>query len=135
MTIGDWLSLSATCAAKDWRLYWADNRAVVVGFVVPVALGCAFAVVRPGDAAQHFCEAALLGVLFASAECRSLLLRERGRGVWSRLRAAPLPRPASWSGKALAATAIVCFQVAVAYGVGHLLFGVTASAFFTAVIR
>jgi ABC-2 type transport system permease protein len=135
MTTVGWLNLSLTCAAKDWRLYWADRRAVVVGFVVPVALGCVVSIVRPGDAPRHFCEAALLGLLFASVECRSLLLRERGRAVWARLRAAPVPRPAVWSGKVLAAAIVFGLQVAVALGAGHVLFGVTASAFFTSAIR
>jgi ABC-2 type transport system permease protein len=126
-----WLHLAATCSAKDWRLFWADRRAVVIGFVVPVVLGCGFAVARPADAPRRFCEAALLGLLFGGVECGSLLLRERTCGVWLRMRAAPVPPAAAWSGKALVAAVVVCFQAIVALGAGHVLFGVTALAFVT----
>ncbi|MBA4188875.1 MAG: hypothetical protein C0467_12835 [Planctomycetaceae bacterium] len=38
-------TLMLTLAAKDWRLFWADRRAAVMCFVVPVLLASAFGMV------------------------------------------------------------------------------------------
>ena len=35
----------STLAAKDWRLFWADRRAAVLCFVVPVVLASAFGLI------------------------------------------------------------------------------------------
>jgi hypothetical protein len=134
MTAVGWLNLAVTCAAKDWRLFWADRRAVVIGFVVPVVVGCGFAIARPADAPSRYGEAALLGLLVGGVECGAVMLRERTCGGWSRMRAAPVPPAAAWSGKVLAAAVVVGFQVIVALGVGHALFGVTPSGFFTSTL-
>ncbi len=38
-------SLVLTLAAKDWRLFWADRRAAVLCFVVPIVLASAFGLI------------------------------------------------------------------------------------------
>src|SRR5262245_34935901 len=44
-------SLILTLAAKDWRLFWADRRAALLCFAVPVVLASAFGLIfaRPAD--------------------------------------------------------------------------------------
>src|SRR5215218_6412881 len=37
--------LILTLAAKDWRLFWADRRAALLCFVVPVILASAFGLI------------------------------------------------------------------------------------------
>jgi ABC-2 type transport system permease protein len=46
------LSLTLSLARKDWRLFWADRRAALLCFVVPVVLASAFGLIfhRPADA-------------------------------------------------------------------------------------
>ena len=39
------LRLIATLAAKDWHLFWADRRAALLGFAVPIVLASAFGVI------------------------------------------------------------------------------------------
>lgn len=45
------LTLIVTLARKDWRLFWADRRAAVLCFVVPIVLASAFGLIfaRPVD--------------------------------------------------------------------------------------
>jgi ABC-2 type transport system permease protein len=47
------LSLTLILAAKDWRLFWADRRAALLCFVVPVVLASAFGTIfhRPSPGA------------------------------------------------------------------------------------
>ncbi len=40
-----WFRLMLTLAAKDWRLFWADRRAAMLCFVVPVLLASAFGMI------------------------------------------------------------------------------------------
>jgi ABC-2 type transport system permease protein len=48
------LSLTLTLAGKDWRLFWADRRAALLCFVVPIVLASAFGLVfhRPASSAS-----------------------------------------------------------------------------------
>src|SRR5262245_4843991 len=39
------LQLTLALAAKDWRLFWADRRAALLCFVVPVVLASAFGLI------------------------------------------------------------------------------------------
>src|SRR5262245_24272847 len=38
-------SLVLALASKDWRLFWADRRAALLAFVVPVVLASAFGLI------------------------------------------------------------------------------------------
>jgi ABC-2 type transport system permease protein len=64
-------------------------------------------------------------LLFWGMESGLLLLRERRGGIWTRLRAAPVPLSAVLLGKALATAVIALLQVLVTFGFGSLVFGVT----------
>ncbi|MBP3959679.1 ABC transporter permease [Gemmata sp. G18] len=75
--------------------------------------------------AHSFCGMTLQYLLFWGMESGLLLLRERERSVWTRVRAAALPLSCVIAGKALATGFIALLQVLVTFGVGYLAFGVT----------
>lgn len=90
----------------------------------------AAAVTGPGHAgfnaySHSFSGMTLQYLLFWGMESGLLLLRERRRGVWTRLRAAPVPLGAVLLGKALATAAIALLQVFATFGFGYLVFDVT----------
>lgn len=66
-------------------------------------------------------------LLFWGMESGLLLLRERQRSMWSRLRAAPVPLRDVLLGKALATAVIAFLQVLVTFAFGYVVFGVTVS--------
>ena len=61
-------------------------------------------------------------------------MRERQRGVWLRVRAAPVPLSAILFGKALATAFIAMLQVLATFGFGWLVFGVTVRGSFAGFI-
>jgi ABC-2 type transport system permease protein len=63
-------------------------------------------------------------LLFWGMESGLLLLRERQRGSWARVRAAPVPLAAVLLGKALATAAIALLVVMATFGFGSLAFGI-----------
>jgi ABC-2 type transport system permease protein len=63
-------------------------------------------------------------LLFWGMESGLLLLRERQRSSWIRLRTAPVPLGAILLGKALATAAIALLVVLATFGFGSLAFGV-----------
>ncbi|MFO0796496.1 MAG: ABC transporter permease [Gemmataceae bacterium] len=80
------------------------------------------------DSYTHsFCGMTLQYLLFWGMESGLLFLRERRRGAWVRVRAAPVPLAAVLAGKALATAGIALLMVGVTFGVGRLAFGVTAA--------
>jgi ABC-2 type transport system permease protein len=66
-------------------------------------------------------------LLFWGMESGLLLLRDRQRSVWLRLRAAPVSLWNVLLGKALATTLLAFLQVLVTFGFGYFVFGVTVS--------
>lgn len=66
-------------------------------------------------------------LLFWGMECGLLLLRERQRGIWRRLRVAPAPLFTVLLGRALSTSMIALLQIATTFGFGYLFFGVTIS--------
>ena len=80
----------------------------------------------PFNSYSHsFCGMTLQYLLFWGMESGLLLLRERRRSVWTRVRAAAVPLSCVLAGKALATGFLALLQVAVTFGVGYLAFGVT----------
>ena len=41
----DAVRLIVTLAAKDWHLFWADRRAALLGFAVPIVLASGFGMI------------------------------------------------------------------------------------------
>jgi ABC-2 type transport system permease protein len=74
--------------------------------------------------AHSFCGMTLQYLLFWGMESGLLLLRERQRGVWTRVRAAAVPLSCVLAGKALATAAVALLQVCGTFAVGYLAFGV-----------
>lgn len=66
-------------------------------------------------------------LLFWGMESGLLLLRERNRGVWARVRAAPVPLWAVVVAKSLSTSAVALLMVLVTFGVGWVTFGVTVT--------
>ena len=77
------------------------------------------------DAYAHsFCGMTLQYLLFWGMESGLVFLLERQRGVWPRLRAAPVPLRAILLGKGLATAGIALLMVLVTFGFGWVVFGV-----------
>lgn len=74
--------------------------------------------------AHSFCGMTVQYLLFWGMESGLFLLRERQRGVWTRVRAAAVPLSCVIAGKALATALIALLQVFCTFGVGYLAFGV-----------
>jgi len=64
-------------------------------------------------------------LLFWGMESGLLLLRDRQRSLWLRMRAAPVPLSAILLGKALSTAGIAFLQILATFGFGYLAFGVT----------
>lgn len=78
------------------------------------------------DSYSHsFCGMTIQYLLFWGMESGLLLLRERRRGVWQRLRAGPVPFAAVLLGKVVATAGIALLQVVATFAFGYLAFGVT----------
>jgi ABC-2 type transport system permease protein len=76
---------------------------------------------------HSFCGMTLQYLLFWGMDSGLLLLRERRQGIWRRLRAAPITRTTLVAGKALATALVALAQIAVTFGVGRLVFGVSVN--------
>jgi len=74
--------------------------------------------------AHSFAGMAVQFILFAGIDAGVLLLLTRQRGIWQRLRSAPLRRGEFILARALATTLIVLFQISVIYLAAILLFHV-----------
>jgi len=80
------------------------------------------------DTYSHsFCGMTLQYLLFWGMDSGLLLLRERRQGIWRRLRTAPVALASLLAGKVLATAAIALLQIAVTFGFGWLVFGVTVT--------
>jgi len=64
-------------------------------------------------------------LLFWGMESGLLLLRDRQRSLWLRMRAAPIPLSAILMGKALSTASIAFLQILATFGFGYFVFGVT----------
>lgn len=74
---------------------------------------------------HSFCGMTLQYLLFWGMESGLMLLRERQRGVWKRLRVAPIPFCAILLGKAVATATIALLQVATTFAFGYFVFGIS----------
>jgi ABC-2 type transport system permease protein len=79
---------------------------------------------------HSFCGMTLQYLLFWGMESGLLLLRERQRGVWLRLRAAPVPLWAVLLGRAVTTAGIALLQVLGTFAFGYVAFGVTVAGSF-----
>jgi len=87
------------------------------------------------DALSHsFCGMALQYLLFWGMESGLLLLRERQRGLWQRLRATPTPLNALILGKVLATASIALVQLSIVFAFGHVVFGVQVTGSWAALV-
>lgn len=90
---------------------------------------------RGFNAYSHsFCGMTLQYLLFWGMESGLLLLRERQRSLWGRLRAAPVPLWAVLVGRAVSTAAVAMLQVLVTFAFGNVVFGVTVTGSWTAFV-
>lgn len=76
---------------------------------------------------HSFCGMTLQYLLFWGMESGLMFLRERQRGVWVRMRAAPASLGCILTAKATATAMIALLQVLVTFGFGRLVFGVAVT--------
>jgi ABC-2 type transport system permease protein len=117
---------------QEWR--WAEGvltEAMIARLAGPVPLEAPFrSVSRPVHGAEFnsyshsFSGMSLQYLLFWGMESGLLLLRERQRGVWRRVRASPVTFRAMLAGKALATAGIAFLQVLVTFAFGYFVFDV-----------
>jgi ABC-2 type transport system permease protein len=74
---------------------------------------------------HSFCGMTIQYLLFWGMESGLLLLRERKRSAWTRVRAAGVPLSCVLAARSLATAAIALLQVLVTFGFGYVAFGVT----------
>ncbi len=74
---------------------------------------------------HSFCGMTIQYLLFWSMDAGLLLLRERRRGIWRRMRASPLSLSTILLGKVFSTMAIALLLVAVTFGFGYIVFGLT----------
>ncbi|HVK10792.1 MAG TPA: ABC transporter permease, partial [Gemmataceae bacterium] len=87
---------------------------------LPAAAGQAF-----NSYSHSFCGMTLQYVLFWGLESGLLYLRERQRGLWRRMRAAPVPLVTALLGRGFATAAIALLQILATFAFGRVVFGVT----------
>jgi len=74
-----------------------------------------------------FCGMALQYLLFWGMESGLVFARDRRRGVWARLRAAPVPLGCVLCGRALATALVALLQILATFAFGYLVFGVSVT--------
>ncbi|MGD8455013.1 MAG: ABC transporter permease [Anaerolineales bacterium] len=79
--------------------------------------------VEPDTYQQNVPGYTVLGVFFIVGTMASSILQEKREGTFRRLLAAPLPRPVLLAGKILPYYLVNLIQIAIMFGVAHLLFG------------
>jgi ABC-2 type transport system permease protein len=102
-----------------------DESEVAPPFRVTTEVVAPYAGAQFNSYSHSFCGMALQYLLFWGMESGLLLLRERQRSAWVRVRAAAVPLGCVIAGKALATGFIALLQVLVTFGVGYLAFDVT----------
>jgi ABC-2 type transport system permease protein len=125
------LSALAAIVRKDLQLFRSDRRAVVMQIVAPIVISGFFGFVfsRGGDArgasfAHAFAGMSVQFILFAGIHYGVGLLADRQRGVWKRLRAAPLSKSFVLSARAASGALVSFMTLSVVFAVAIGAFGV-----------
>lgn len=102
----------------------AKESELIPPFKVESAVVSPYPHMRFNSYTHSFCGMTIQYLLFWGMESGLLLLRERKRSVWKRVRASAVPLSCVIGGKALATAFIALLQVLVTFCVGYLAFGV-----------
>jgi ABC-2 type transport system permease protein len=111
--------------ARDRLRPWAGDNAVSLPFTVETAPVAGSPHEAFNSYTHSFSGMTLQYLLFWGMESGLLLLRERQRSLWLRLRAAPVPLSAVLLGKAVSTATIALLQVLATFAFGAAVFGVT----------
>lgn len=104
----------------------ADENALAAPFrVTTSSAGSATANFHFNSYSHAFCGMTLQYLLFWGMESGLVFLRDQRRGVWSRLRATPVPLGCVLIAKALSTALIALLQVMATFAFGYLVFGVS----------
>lgn len=103
------------------------DAAAVLPFRVESSVVAANADARFNSYSHSFCGMTLQYLLFWGMESGLVFLRERQRGVWVRMRAAPVSLGSVLAAKSLAIAGIALLQVLATFGFGYLAFGVAVT--------
>ncbi len=117
-------------AKEAFRDAPGDEAALALPFEVAAAAVTGSSGARFNSYSHSFSGMTLQYLLFWGMESGLLFLRERQRGVWMRMRSAPVPLWSMIAGKALTTAAVALLMVLVTFGVGHLAFGVAITGSF-----
>jgi ABC-2 type transport system permease protein len=90
-------------------------------------VGSSTAQVHFNSYSHAFCGMALQYLLFWGMESGLVFARDRRRGVWTRMRAAPVPLWCALCGRALATALVALLQVLATFAFGYLVFGVSVT--------
>ncbi|MGL6097081.1 MAG: ABC transporter permease, partial [Fimbriiglobus sp.] len=113
--------------ARDRLAPWAGDTAVSLPFAVEARAAAGSGHDGFNSYAHSFCGMTLQYLLFWGMESGILLLRERQRSLWARVRAAPVPLSAVLLGKALSTAVVALLQVLVTFAFGYVAFGVSVT--------
>ena len=117
--------------AKDHLSPWVgaavSDDAMSLPFVVETSPMVNSSLAGFNSYTHSFCGMTLQYLLFWGMESGLLLLRDRQRSLWQRLRAAPVPLWALLLGKATSTATVAFLQILVTFAFGYVAFGVTVS--------
>jgi ABC-2 type transport system permease protein len=101
-----------------------EGAAATPPFQVTAAVATSRIDARFNSYSHSFCGMTLQYLLFWGMESGLLFLRERQRGVWRRMRSAPVPLDCVLIAKALSTALVALLQVLATFCFGYLVFGV-----------
>jgi linearmycin/streptolysin S transport system permease protein len=105
-----------------------DETTLAAPFRVAASpVGSSTAHVQFNSYSHAFCGMALQYLLFWGMESGLVLARDRRRGVWTRMRAAPVPLWCTLCGRALATALVALLQILATFAFGYLVFGVSVT--------
>jgi ABC-2 type transport system permease protein len=105
-----------------------DEDSLAVPFRIAAdSAGSAAPTVQFNSYSHAFCGMTLQYLLFWGMESGLIFLRDQRRGVWSRMRAAPVSLECLLTAKALSTALIALLQVLATFAFGYLVFGVTVT--------
>jgi ABC-2 type transport system permease protein len=105
-----------------------DENVLAAPFrITASSAGSATAKIHFNSYSHAFCGMTLQYLLFWGMESGLVFLRDRRRGVWSRLRATPVPLGCVLVAKALSTALIALLQVMATFAFGYLAFGVSVT--------
>jgi ABC-2 type transport system permease protein len=119
--------LNARLASSDGASTSGIQRGLSLPYVIATSRITSSQSTPYNGYAHSFAGMTVQFILFAGIDAGVLLLLTRERGIWQRIRSAPLSKPQFLFARTLATTLISLFQFALIYTAAILIFGVRVS--------